>query len=112
KPEPSVFTAYSLPPPTGGWGSTVRRFNGFTSPYRVLPDKINPPDGPPPQPSLALYRIVKVCAVTGTADMMPRAAIRVGRGNRFLMDVFMVLHLEKQRFQCLGMVQVVPNSRI
>jgi len=60
----------------------------------VLPDKINPPDGPAPS-LLVMERVViklcsveKVCAVTRPDGIKPKPAISAGRRNRFLMRGF------------------------
>src|SRR5450759_469665 len=66
----------------------------YAVPYRVLPDKINPPYGVAPSllvellSNVKLCRVVKVCAVTRPAGIKPRPAISAGRRNRFLINVF------------------------
>ena len=90
RPVPSAWRANTVPLPELPPDRAV--------PYRVLPDKsvTNPPAGLAPSllarvlgsVAVKLCRTVKVCAVTGTTDMQPRAAIRAGR-NMSLMRVFM-----------------------
>ena len=56
-------------------------------PYNVLAPAINP-TGPTPSPLVKLYRVVKVCAVTRSGSIKPRAANRAGVWNRCLKHVF------------------------
>src|SRR2546425_10692358 len=86
KPVPSVLTANPVPPPELPPVLAV--------PYRVLPDEINPARGLAPSllveelSAVKLWRVVKVCAVTGPVSIKPRPATSADGRNRFLMSVF------------------------
>src|SRR5690348_16703287 len=64
KPEPSVLIANRVPLLEAPPAEVV--------PYRVLPDKVNPPCGPAPLvPPGKLYRLVKIRPLVLTANSVP-----------------------------------------
>src|SRR5712671_6344166 len=82
KPEPSVLMANTVPEPELPPPLAV--------PYKVSPNKINPPSGLAPSVLVALEpeadvkvcSTVKVCAVAQLAEIKPRPAISADRRKR------------------------------